>query len=384
MTGRIAPISLVSSLNVSRGGLPQAGVPLAPRALVASLGVPVPIPAQPAAPARTFSQQIRQTAASVNEGLQLPGMRESAGFEASREAGAQVFDRLRGEASPVASGDGLLAEARDFLADLFAGKEYMAHKGRDAQGQLARLRERAAALPGRSIIYLEAPTAAGKSTLADNLKSALGQRVKVFPVDDYYKALAEAPQGKDGLPDFDRPEALHLGRAAADIQALLEGKRIELPRYDMRAGTFLPQSGNYMQLGPDEVLIVDSIYAAHDRFVRAGIGHRSLNVYLHAPAAVRLARRLSRDRTQRGVSVERNLRSWPHILEDEKHFILPLRARADMVLNLVEESELARLPETYAVLLAQEWAAEGRSGATAGLLRCDIAASLRADAGAAR
>jgi hypothetical protein len=145
----------------------------------------------------------------------------------------------------------------------------------------------------------------------------------------------------------------------------------------------ISKSGEFLELGPDEVLIVDSIYAAHGRLLDAGAGHASLDVFLYAPAAVRLARRIARDRVQRGISAERNLKAWPHILDDEGLFILPLHSRADLILNLVGADELRRLPDTYAGLLAEEWAAEGEDPAAMQLFRDDIRASLAADKGSA-
>ena len=53
----------------------------------------------------------------------------------------------------------------------------------------------------------------------------------------------------------------------------------------------------------DDVVVVDSIYASHEAFLKAAEGRRSLNVYLTAPTAVRLARRLKRDRVERGLSL---------------------------------------------------------------------------------
>ena len=316
-----------------------------------------------------------ETSVLVAESLNLPGLRKDAPAESSKGAAAQLFASVNGERLISPSID----DARSALADLFEGREYLAYQGADVEGQLAPLRRRAAALPGRSLIYLEAPTSAGKSTLADNLKTALAGRVEIFPVDNYFKAIVDVPPGKNGKPDFDRPGALNLEQAGADIKALLAGKKVELPRNDMKTGTVVVHSGEFLELGRDEVLIVDSIYAAQSQLLEAGAGHSALNVFLYAPAVVRLARRIARDRAQRGVSAAYNLTAWPHILEDEKDYILPLHERADRIINLTGRDELLRLPETYAGLLADEWAAEGKTARVTGLFRDDIKASLAAD-----
>ena len=271
-------------------------------------------------------------------------------------------------------------EARETVRSLLRGADLRRYKGEDPRAALDELQRLAAGLPGRSVVYLEAPTAAGKSTLADALRKALGSRIKIFPVDRYFKNGDEMPAGVDGNADFDRPESLFLDRAAADVRALLDGARVELPIHDMATQTTRFDSGEFMELRADEVLIVDSIYASHASLLDTARGHRALNVFLYAPAVARLARRLRRDLRDRGRSIEANLRGWRNILYDEREFILPLHRKADRVLNLTEEEELGLLPETYAELLAEEFASRGaRDAALLDLFESMLRETLRAD-----
>jgi uridine kinase len=129
-----------------------------------------------------------------------------------------------------------------------------------------------------------------------------------------------------------------------------------------------------MELKADEVLVVDSIFASHPTLRAAAEGRPSLDVYLDAPAVVRLVRRLARDKVARGKPVLDNLRGWARILADEKAYIKPLAADADLVLNLVGAEELAGLKAAYAKLLAEEG-----DPAVARLMADMIRASLEAD-----
>ncbi|MBI5202478.1 MAG: hypothetical protein HY925_12880 [Elusimicrobia bacterium] len=278
---------------------------------------------------------------------------------------------------------GPLSNLQDKVLGLFApaspierafGKAELARfAGTDAEGQVERAVARAAALPGRSVIFLEAPTAAGKSTLVKGLEAKLGKRVRALEVDRYFKPGKEVPRDSQGLPDFDRPDAMYLDRVAADIRTLLAGGKIELPAHDMATSTTRFDSGEFMTLAEDEVLVIDSIFASHPLLRGAAEGRPSLNVYLDAPAVVRLARRLARDKVQRGKPVADNLKGWARILANEREHILPLKAQADLVLNLIEPSELAGLKDAYRKLLASE------NEETARLLEAMIRASLDAD-----
>ncbi|TPW19043.1 MAG: Uridine kinase, partial [Elusimicrobia bacterium] len=267
---------------------------------------------------------------------------------------------------------------RSSVAAAFAGASLAAFAGHDAAGQVSAVVEKAKTLPGRSVIFLEAPTAAGKSTLAKSLEGALVGRLRALEIDRYYGNVADAPRDAAGRPDFDRPDALKLDRAAKDIRALLAGERVELPSYDMASGLSNPNSGEYMQLDADDVLIVDSIFASHPLLKAAAEGRQALDVYMDAPAVVRLARRLARDKVTRGKPVGDNLRGWARILENEAAYIKPLRDGADAVINLVTPEELAGLPAAYEKLLAEEADPVVRA-----LMGEMIRASLRAD-GAAR
>ncbi|MFA6030674.1 MAG: hypothetical protein WC969_12525 [Elusimicrobiota bacterium] len=271
--------------------------------------------------------------------------------------------------------------ARALVASEFQGTDYLRFKGADVDAKIAGILAKARALPGRSVIFLEAPTAAGKSTLARELAKSLAGRLVVFPVDNYYRPGPEVPKDLEGRPDFDQPQSLYLERAASDVKTLLAGGRIELPYHDTAAETTRFDTGKYLQLDADDVLVVDSIYASHEAFLKAAEGRRSLNVYLTAPTAVRLARRLKRDRVERGISVERNLNGWANILFNERTHILPLQAKADVVLNMMSEEELRNLPDSFAEILAQEWAAGGSEAKLTELYLRMLRASIKADTG---
>lgn len=268
--------------------------------------------------------------------------------------------------------------ARAQVDEAFGGADLSGFAAKDSDAQVADMVARAKALPGRSVIFLEAPTAAGKSTLAKSLEGAMGSRIASLEVDRYFKSKAQIPV-KAGTPDYDRPDALHLDRVAKDIKTLLAGGRIELPAHDMVTGETRFDSGEFMQLGPDEVLIVDSIFASHPLLRDAAQGKASLNVYLDAPAVVRLVRRLARDKVARGRPVIDNLQGWSRILENEAAYITPMKADADLVINLIKAEELEGLREAYAKLLLEEQAA-GRGAEASKLMAEMIKASLAADA----
>ncbi|MEK7382461.1 MAG: hypothetical protein AAB262_04160, partial [Elusimicrobiota bacterium] len=87
----------------------------------------------------------------------------------------RLSDRLLpGKAAPAGKA-GLQAQARAIIAShLPSPSELSRYAGQDGGADLARAMERARALPGRSVVFLEAPPAAGKSTLADRMLELTG------------------------------------------------------------------------------------------------------------------------------------------------------------------------------------------------------------------
>jgi uridine kinase len=295
---------------------------------------------------------------------------------------AVVLSRLWDGAS-VSAYEGLVAQARTEIAPHFTDGLHLT-RSQAAEGAAEVTRqavERARRLPGRSVIFLQAPTAAGKSTLARELSGALGSRMRLFHVDRYFHNLAEMPRGQDGNPDFDQPTSLQLDRAGRDVKTLLSGGTIELPQYDWKSVTSRSDTGEFMALAPEDILVIDSIYASHDSLLASAAGHAALNIFIDAPTIVRLKRRLKRDRVERSLPVAANLGWWGNILHDEAAFVHPLRRYADLVLGSFSPEELRSLPEEFARLLADEWAAGGKDPSLTENLKRRISQSLEADRG---
>ncbi|MEK7656248.1 MAG: hypothetical protein AAB412_00685, partial [Elusimicrobiota bacterium] len=154
--------------------------------------------------------------------------------------------------------------------------------------------------------------------------------------------------------------------------------RVELADHDMKTGIYTQKSGQFLQLGENDVVLVDSTYASHPKILAALEGHASLNIHLTAPTVVRLTRRLLRDTKERGTPPATNLRWWGGVLKNERLHILPLGRYADVTLNLVSLAELTELPEKLARILAQEQV-HGIDPETPRLLEEMVGASLAAD-----
>ncbi len=89
------------------------------------------------------------------------------------------------------------------------------------------------------IILIAGPTSSGKTTTSRRLAiQLLARGISPYPLelDHYFIDREKSPLGEDGQPDFEVIEALDLNRLAQDIEKLLRGENVQLPRYNFKSG----------------------------------------------------------------------------------------------------------------------------------------------------
>ena len=132
----------------------------------------------------------------------------------------------------------------------------------------------------------------------------------------YTTGLCPGPAELRGLldeilsPEAEASLAAHLeacGRCRHALESLAGGT-VELPSYEWSTATSRFESGNHMKLAPGDVLVVDSIYAAHPLIRAAAGGRPALNVFIYAPSTVRLMRRLRRARVEAAERIRKRMK----------------------------------------------------------------------------
>ena len=138
----------------------------------------------------------------------------------------------------------------------------------------------------------------GKSTLADSLASALGDRALVLQQDCYYKDHSHLPFEERCRLNYDEPSIFDHDALLADVQALMNGQSITRKGYDYanhrRADT------DEVILPPD-VLILEGIHCFHDQRL---LDLMYLKLYMNVDTDICLLRRIERDITERGRSID--------------------------------------------------------------------------------
>ncbi len=185
-------------------------------------------------------------------------------------------------------------------------------------------------------------TGSGKTTLARALQETLGDRCLAIDHDSYYKDLSHLLPAERAKVNFDHPDALENTLLVQHLTRLRAGLPIDKPSYCFSTHTRLPQS---VRIAPRPVVIVEGILLLalpelHDAF--------DLRVFVDVDADVRALRRLRRDVSERGRTVDSVFAQWVETVRPmHQRFVAPAREVADVVV-----SGEAPLPQTIKRILA--------------------------------
>ncbi|WP_337844194.1 uridine kinase [Thermus sp.] len=177
------------------------------------------------------------------------------------------------------------------------------------------------------VIGIAGGTASGKTTLARALAQALGARVALLPMDHYYRDLSHLAFPERMGMNYDHPEAFDLGLYLAHLEALLRGEAVEMPLYDFKAYTRAPGA---VRVNPAPVVILEGILVLWPEELRRRM---DLKVYVDADADERFIRRLKRDVTERGRSLEGVVEQYlTRVKPMHLAFVEPTKRHADVIL----------------------------------------------------
>ena len=85
------------------------------------------------------------------------------------------------------------------------------------------------------VVGIAGGTASGKSTLAQQIRTALGsERCALLGQDHYYRDLAHLPYEERGKMNFDHPDSLETSLLVDHLRALRAGRSVDVPVYDQR------------------------------------------------------------------------------------------------------------------------------------------------------
>lgn len=217
------------------------------------------------------------------------------------------------------------------------------------------------------VVLIAGPSSSGKTTFSRRLAVQLlarGLRPFALELDNYFVDREATPRDENGDYDFEALEAVDLELFNQQLQAMLRGEEVRLPRFNFRLGR--REEGKRVKLGPEHIIIVEGIHGLNPRLVYTIPWERTFRIFVSALTQLnldrhsrvpttdtRLIRRLVRDARTRGYSAADTLARWESVRRGEKNYIFPNQEYADVMFNSALVYELAVLKPFVEPLLLQ-------------------------------
>ena len=148
------------------------------------------------------------------------------------------------------------------------------------------------------VIGIAGGTGSGKTTLMNNIIEKFSENVTVLSHDNYYRRHDELTYEERCKLNYDEPAALETDLMARHLDKLRQGEAIDCPVYDF---TQHNRSDETVRIAPRKVIIVEGILIFENRELRDLMDVR---IFVDTDADVRLCRRILRDVSERGRSLE--------------------------------------------------------------------------------
>ena len=207
------------------------------------------------------------------------------------------------------------------------------------------------------VVLIAGPSSSGKTTFCKRLSIQLltnGIHPVQLSLDNYFVDRDKTPKQPNGDYDYEHLHAIDIDLLNKQLKMLLNGERVELPRYNFVTGKSEKETGDFVQLNPDNVLLIEGIHALNPDLTAQLPGDSLFKVYISALTTIllddhnyipttdnRLLRRIIRDYKYRNASAENTIDRWQSVRDGEEKWIFPYQEEADVMFNTAMLFEFA-------------------------------------------
>lgn len=148
------------------------------------------------------------------------------------------------------------------------------------------------------IVGICGASGSGKSTLAKKIEESLNCSVKIIGQDCYYVDHSDMPFTERIHINYDAPHSFDHNALFEDVTSLRDGHPITKKGYDYKTHC---RADTSEIITPPDVLILEGIHMFYDKKLCSLM---SLKVYMHVDKDICLLRRIKRDITTRGRTID--------------------------------------------------------------------------------
>ena len=214
--------------------------------------------------------------------------------------------------------------------------------------QIADQIEQANISKGTRVVLISGPSSSGKTTTAKRLGiqlRILGLDPVLISLDDYFVDRERTPKDENGDYDYEALEAIDLKLLNSDLERLIAGVSVDVPRYDFITGT-RQWHETPLKLNERSILIMEGIHGLNPKLTPSIPRDQKFCIYVSCLTSVamdnlsriptsdnRMLRRITRDYATRGSNALATLQRWPSVRRGEEKHIFPYQENADVMFN---------------------------------------------------
>ena len=178
------------------------------------------------------------------------------------------------------------------------------------------------------VIGVAGGSGSGKTTVVSRITEALsGEPVTVLEHDRYYRDRNDLRLEERAALNYDHPDSLETDLLVRHIQALRRGESVEAPVYDFARHTRTPSTDTIV---PGRAIIIEGILIYTDAPLRTLM---DVKVFVDTDADTRFIRRLQRDTTARGRTVQSVIDQYLSTVKPmHLEFVEPSKRYADIII----------------------------------------------------
>lgn len=177
------------------------------------------------------------------------------------------------------------------------------------------------------IIGVAGGTASGKTSVSTILYDAFSDRtITLLRQDDYYNDQSHMTLEERVQTNYDHPLSMDNELLVKHLKKLILGYSVEKPIYDYTQHT---RSDETEKVEPTKIIIVEGLFVLEDIQIRDLL---DIKVFVEADDDIRFIRRLLRDTTERGRTIESVITQYTESVKPmHQQFIEPTKKYADII-----------------------------------------------------
>ena len=177
------------------------------------------------------------------------------------------------------------------------------------------------------VIGIAGGTGCGKSTMIEKIRNEFLEQITILSHDFYYKEHSSLNYEERSKLNYDHPNSFDTDLMIQHIRQLKKGKSIYRPVYDF---TIHNRTEETVLVQPSKVIIVEGILIFENKEL---LDLLDIKVFIDTDADVRIIRRILRDVSERGRTLESVITQYLTTVKlMHEQFVEPSKKNADIII----------------------------------------------------